>query len=219
MLPLAKTAIHPYNPHMAFLVKETQRSPGGLVVSGSGLPSYSSLLGWRCMVLGYTRYAPRGEGGHDQEPTPWSGRLRALDQTRGMCSRLLGVFCRANGDTARCSSLGPFIQEESGMSYALEKLGLAIGEMAVGEGDVKSRLRVAYKHMSAISEQDFPEHLQKDWRSIMDRLTGREPECDEGRFKATMHRMHKKSASRIAADVVDLHSRLEGFIEDGYEDS
>jgi len=108
------------------------------------------------------------------------------------------------------------------MSYALEKLGLAIYEMTVGEGDVKSRLRNAFRHMSAVSEKDFPEELKKDWRSIRKRLTKRESNYkntpfDEGRFEATIFRMHKKTASKIAADIVDLHSRLDGFIKDGYK--
>jgi len=29
--------------------------------------------------------------------------------------------------------------------------------------------------------------------------------------------MHKKTASNIASDIIDLHSRLEGFIKEGYK--
>jgi len=110
------------------------------------------------------------------------------------------------------------------MSYALQKLGLAIDEMTKGEGDIKSRLRKAYRHMSAISERDFPEDLKKDWKSIISRLTERESkykdtQFDEGDFEATMHRMRKRSASKIATDIVDLHCRLEGFIKDGDQGS
>jgi hypothetical protein len=110
------------------------------------------------------------------------------------------------------------------INYALEKLGLAIYELTVGEGDIKSRLRKAYRHMSALSESNFPEDLKKDWNSIKNRLTQRASEYkdtpyDEGSFKATMFRMHRKTASKIAADIVDFHSCLEGFIKDSYEDS
>lgn len=110
------------------------------------------------------------------------------------------------------------------MSYALQKLSLAIDEMTIGEGDIKSRLRRAYRHMSAISERDFPEELKKDWISIKSRLTKRESkykatQFDEGHFEATMHGMHRKSASKIAADIVELRSRLYGFIKDGYQGS
>jgi len=105
------------------------------------------------------------------------------------------------------------------MSYAIEKLGLAIYEMTVGEGDIKSRLRTAFRMISAISEKDFPEELAKDWVSIKKRLTQRDSDYkdtpyDEGSFEATMFRMHRKTASKIAADIVDLHSRLEGFFKD-----
>ena len=109
-------------------------------------------------------------------------------------------------------------------SYALEKLGLAIYEMTVGEGDIRSRLRTTFRQMCAISEKDFPEELMKDWVSIINRLTKRVSDLkdtpyDEGNFEATLFRMRRKTASKIAADIVDLHSRLEGIIKDGYKDS
>ena len=99
------------------------------------------------------------------------------------------------------------------MSYANEKLGLAIYELTIGEGDIKSRLRTAFRHMSALSEKDFPEELIKDWKSIKNRLTKRESDYkgtqyDEGSFKATIFGMHKKTAAKIAADIVDLYDRL-----------
>ncbi len=37
---------------------------------------------------------------------------------------------------------------------------------------------------------------------------------DEGQFAATLFRMHKKTASKIAVDIVNLHDRLEGYILD-----
>jgi len=108
------------------------------------------------------------------------------------------------------------------MSYALEKLGLAVYELTIGEGNIKSRLRSAIRYLSAVYEKDFPEELRKDWRSIKKRLTKRESkykntQFDEGRFEATIFPMHKKTGSKIAADIVDLHSRLDGFIKDGYK--
>lgn len=109
-------------------------------------------------------------------------------------------------------------------SYALEKLSLAIYEMTVGEGDIKSRLFAAYRHISAVSENCFPEELKEDWNSIKSRLTKKESAYrntiyDEGSFKATMYEMRKKTASKIAADIVELHSKLEGFVDDGFQDS
>lgn len=108
------------------------------------------------------------------------------------------------------------------MSYALEKLGIAIDVMTTGEGDIKSRLRKAFRHISAVREDDFPDELKKDWKSIMNRLTKRESkfkgsEIDEGSFKTTMHGMHKKTAVQIAKNIVDLHIRLEGYIKDEYD--
>lgn len=93
--------------------------------------------------------------------------------------------------------------------------------MTIGEGDIKIRLRKAFRHISAISEDDFPSELKKEWESIIKRLTMRESifkgsEIDEGRFKATMHGMHRKTPVQIVKDIVELHDRLEGYITDSY---
>lgn len=105
------------------------------------------------------------------------------------------------------------------MNYAREKLGQAIYELTVGEGDIKSRLRKAFRCMIALSEKDFPQKLRKDWQSIKNRLTKRESrykgtQFDEGSFEATIFGMHKKTAVKIAADLVELNDRLEDAVDD-----
>lgn len=106
------------------------------------------------------------------------------------------------------------------MSYTLEKLFLAIYELTIGEENIKERLKTAYLHLSAISEEDFPNQLKKDWASIYNRLTKIKSKhigtpLNEGNVQATLFRMHKKTASKIAADIVNLHSNLEGYFKDG----
>lgn len=105
------------------------------------------------------------------------------------------------------------------MSYAVEKLGLAIYELAIGAEDIKIRLKRAFRHICAVDRNDLPEALAKDWGSIIDRLTKRVSkwkgtEYDEGRLKATLYRMHKKTAVKIAKDIVELHSQLEDYFEE-----
>jgi hypothetical protein len=107
------------------------------------------------------------------------------------------------------------------MSYALEKFNLAIYDLTVGEDDVKWRLQRAFRHLNAVSERDFPEELKDDWQSIINRLTKRESDWkgtqfDEGSFKATMFRMHKKTAAKIVVDIVELQDRLDGYVKDGF---
>ena len=106
------------------------------------------------------------------------------------------------------------------MKYALEKLSEAVFELAVGEGDIKSRLRSVFPLLSVISKGDFPDDLQNKWESIISRLTKKESvnsgsEYDEGNYEATIIRMHKKTAVNIAKDILDIHSRLESYVSGG----
>ena len=105
------------------------------------------------------------------------------------------------------------------MNYCFNKLGLGIYKLAIGEGDIKSRLIEAFPHICAISEGEFPSELENEWRSIITRLTKNSSkfigtEFDEGKLKATMKRMHRKTAVKIAKDIIELHSKLEDYLED-----
>ncbi|MQC27049.1 MAG: hypothetical protein DWG76_06350 [Chloroflexi bacterium] len=59
-------------------------------------------------------------------------------------------------------------------SFAREKIGGAIYYLAIGEGDVRSRLWSAYMEFHPLSEKDFPDGLRKDYRWIMKELTKRD---------------------------------------------
>lgn len=103
--------------------------------------------------------------------------------------------------------------------YALEKLSLAEYELAVGPGDVRSRLRSAYKYLSPIFKMDFPPELQDDWLHIQNQLNTRTSkwqgtEFDEGSFRATLNRMRNSTGSKIAARIIDLKYRIEDWLED-----
>ena len=107
------------------------------------------------------------------------------------------------------------------MSYALEKLSLAIDDLAIGEGDIKSRLRSVFPLLSAVSVGEFPDDLKSEWESIIHRLTKKNSinkgtEYDEGDFEATIFRMHKSTAVKIAKDILEIQSRLEDYVADGW---
>ena len=100
-------------------------------------------------------------------------------------------------------------------------MSLAIDELAVGEGHIKSRLRSVFPSLSAVSVGDFPDDLKKNWESIIHRLTKKEAtnkgsEYDEGNFEATIFCMHKQTAVKIATDIVNIRSRLEDHVADGW---
>ena len=59
-----------------------------------------------------------------------------------------------------------------------EKFRAAIYRLAVGEGDVRDRLRGAYRYLQILSERDVPPHLREEWASILTSLTRFGPEVD-----------------------------------------
>ena len=106
------------------------------------------------------------------------------------------------------------------MSYALEKLGLAIYELTVGEDDIKVRLEGVIKYLAPLSDSDFPIELRELWSSIHVRLTFRESNVagtkyDEGRYEASLYGMRKKKAAEVVKDIVEIYDMLKAYIDDG----
>ncbi len=105
--------------------------------------------------------------------------------------------------------------------YALQKLELAIIDMATGSGDIKTRLKDAFTdHLHVINENDFPSSLKPFWRDIKKQLTRKGSAHDEddgiyiGSISNTLHGMHKKTGTKIANNILVLRDRLIGYLED-----
>jgi hypothetical protein len=106
------------------------------------------------------------------------------------------------------------------VSYAREKLEQSVYKLAIGEGEIRERIRSILKYISPLTESDFPEPLREDWISIMSRLTEKTSKVqgtkyDEGNFEATLYGMRKTKASQIAKDLVSLNDNLNSYISDG----
>ena len=52
-----------------------------------------------------------------------------------------------------------------------EKFSLAVRALAIGEGDVRSRLQIAFKHLRRLSPAEVPQFAKDEWQSILDDLT------------------------------------------------
>ena len=105
--------------------------------------------------------------------------------------------------------------------YALQKLELAILDLATGPGDIRSRLKSAYfEHLRIINENDLPDSLKPEWNAIKISLTKKGPLKDEdgevvsGSIDRTLHRMRDKTACNIANNILILRDRLEGYLND-----
>jgi len=99
------------------------------------------------------------------------------------------------------------------LSYALEKFNQAVYLLAVGPGDVRSRLKRAFLEFHPVQEKDIPDDLLEDFRWIMRELTKREPVAKEGRVVATLERMQNRTGVKIAEKICYLAARLEGYCD------
>ena len=95
-----------------------------------------------------------------------------------------------------------------------EKFHAAIYRLAVGEGDVRDRLRGAYRYLRMLSEHDVPPHLRKEWEAILASLTWYGPEVDSDgtayrkSMDHTLSRIRNSTGRRIAERIWVLAREL-----------
>ena len=97
-------------------------------------------------------------------------------------------------------------------NYAREKLFGAIANLALGPGDIRSRLWDAYTEMHPLREDDFPEELRADWHWIDTQLTKYEPrneyEREIGQVQTTLMRIKRKTGVKIAERIYYLYEQI-----------
>ena len=95
-----------------------------------------------------------------------------------------------------------------------EKFHAAIYSLAVGEGDVRDRLRGAYRYLQMLSEKDVPPHLRNEWASILKTLTRFGPEVDSDgtvyrkSIDHTLSRIRNSTGRKIAERIWVLTREL-----------
>ena len=95
------------------------------------------------------------------------------------------------------------------------KYNAALYALAVGEGDVRQRLKGAYRQLRMLREDEVPEDQRKEWASILNILVKRGPirgpngEVYKGALEHTLDRMKNVSGRRIAERVYSLVRSIE----------
>lgn len=92
--------------------------------------------------------------------------------------------------------------------YILEKLTEALYDLAIGEGDARSRINDAYFKFWHIKEGDFPAHLRKK-REEVDCLLTRLPGRKGYIIPDNLVKMKNKTASKIAKLILELYLEIE----------
>jgi hypothetical protein len=95
-----------------------------------------------------------------------------------------------------------------------EKFRSAIYRLAVGEGDVRDRLRGAYKDLRILSERDVPPRLREELKSVLSDLTKRGPDRDPDgtvyrkSIDHTLSRIRNSTGHKIAVRIWVLAEQI-----------
>jgi hypothetical protein len=98
--------------------------------------------------------------------------------------------------------------------YVVEKLTNAMNSLALGPGDIRSRLVTAHQCMYTLSENDFPTGSQSDWRWIINQLTKNGPVMSPdgsvymGSVANTMRSIQNRTGVKIATRISKLYWEL-----------
>ena len=107
------------------------------------------------------------------------------------------------------------VNRQGDPQYALGNLESAVYELAVGQGDVRSRLIEAHRVLSPLSENDFPEELAADWLWIDNEWTKSGPMMGpdgterKDAFNNTLDSMRNAGRVDIAKRIYSLTEALQ----------
>ena len=112
------------------------------------------------------------------------------------------------------------VERQGDPEYAMGKLHEAVHALAVGKGDVRSRLIEAHRILYPVSQNDFPKDLVDDWIWIEKEWTKSGPKLrpdgtvftDE--FKNTLDRMKNAERVEVATRILSLAEALRVSIKE-----
>lgn len=102
--------------------------------------------------------------------------------------------------------------------YADQVLSRAVRILAVGSGDVRSRLLTAYSDFHPLTPLHFPEVLRQDFEWINQQLTRRGPklghdgEVKMGSVEWTLRNIRRTTGVKIAQRLVFLQEAVERYV-------
>jgi hypothetical protein len=102
--------------------------------------------------------------------------------------------------------------------YANQLLAETVDMLAIGPGDVRSRLLDAYAVFHPLTTNHFPDHLRTEFEWVMKQLTKRKPYLDsdgqiiKGSVQVSIESMRNSTGVKIARKLLELHYALEDYI-------
>ena len=103
------------------------------------------------------------------------------------------------------------IETRSAAESVIERVYLAVQQLCVGSGDVRSRLQTAVITLLPLQSREFPSELQQEFNSIIADATKYKSEMPEfrGDLEATMRRIRNSTGQKIAERIFGLYAWLQ----------
>ncbi len=150
---------------------------------------------WSSHSIPYDEYLKVAKAGYTQ-------LLRDYAKTHNKRLRL--------GIPRRGAVFDPTVLDCGSIGYAWEKFSQAMRDMAIGEGDIRDRLRTAYMTVHVVRSEDLPAPLDAHLRWIREELTKRQARhSHEGTLDATLAQMKRITGGRIAKRMQEISDALE----------
>lgn len=94
-----------------------------------------------------------------------------------------------------------------------ERVFLAVQELCVEEGDVRARLVVSINILMALSPNEFPEALRKDFELVIQQSTKYESDTPKHRtnLEVTMSRIRNSTGKKIAKKIFKIYSDIQNI--------
>ena len=113
------------------------------------------------------------------------------------------------------------LEDQRRAEDVLERVTLAVKSLAVGEGDVRSRLEHAVESLLPLRDVDFPCELGAEFSLIIQQATKYDSQCllcaeglphvecrKDGTLHTTMGRIRNSTGAKIARQIWCLYSKL-----------
>ena len=99
-----------------------------------------------------------------------------------------------------------------------EKFNAALYYLAVGEGDVRARLRLAYAQLRRLRAQEVPQQLREEWKAILEALTARGPQLGplghlhQDALEHTLRHMRNATGRKLAERIYSMIRNAEDLL-------
>ncbi len=100
------------------------------------------------------------------------------------------------------------------MDHPIVHLNQAAHVLAIGPGDVRSRLKDTLYYLALVQQEQLPPEFREDFEWVIKSLTKRKARHpQETDFDATLRSMQNRTGVKIAQRILYIQTRLQEFLE------